>query len=181
MDNLYCFCPKCEWAGTDYFVFDSQTRVALLVELQPGDVVPAGVCPHCGALVLPETLLKGRLTAREHQWGEPGATGEEWTVIVSRCGPGYAVHLQNPLGFGCEVSVELSQQRPVVQVTSWNTTDDALSAEPVGLLKVGQDHVLFTNSETSQACVVADDERMRSSLLTMQPWSALTRWEQVPA
>ena len=180
MEAQICFCRKCDWTGSDHFVYDRVARRALLDGLQPGDIVPAGACPRCGAPVYPEALMKGRVSSREWQWGQAGASDARWDVLLCRLGPGYGIQLQHPHGFGCEVSLEITHERPLVQVTTWNSPEHALEAEPIANIKVGEDHVLFTNTEDTSASVVADAERMRSALLTRTGWSDFKGWSDRP-
>ena len=44
----YVACPNCDWKGATSKLDDAQD---LLQRLEPGDIVPDGQCPDCGALV----------------------------------------------------------------------------------------------------------------------------------
>jgi hypothetical protein len=47
LDTIICACPNCDWRGLESFlkpIKDADQRVA------PGEPMPNGECPHCGAL-----------------------------------------------------------------------------------------------------------------------------------
>lgn len=57
-------CPKCDWVGHHYSL--RETPLETLQQLQPGEVVPHGVCPNCGAVL---HIGKVPLKEDDGEWG----------------------------------------------------------------------------------------------------------------
>lgn len=171
------FCRSCDWSGTDFLQLDAEARRELLDGLKPGDVVPAGMCPCCGAPVVPTAIFSGALTARDFQIGEADAPEDAWGVSLSRSGLGYVMHLMHPGGFGCELIFQISNECPEIEVAPFNRPGDLLEAAPVASLKVVKDKVLFTNDPHGISAAVATETALTSKLLTSGGWDGVRDWE----
>lgn len=72
-------CPTCDWTGHTYSLKDLTT--ADLASLKPGDTVPQGKCPECGALV-PHTAEKRE---RDLTWRDNRPERENLTKFQRDC------------------------------------------------------------------------------------------------
>jgi len=55
-EDTYAQCENCDRRFQDRSQMD--TSINILINVQPGEIMPAGRCPHCGALVYVNTATK---------------------------------------------------------------------------------------------------------------------------
>lgn len=169
------FCRRCDWRGADCYRLDAAARRALIEELKPGDVVPAGCCPTCGGHAYPIRIFEGKLPAI----AEDGP-GSDWEISFLRAGLGYVLLLTHPEGFGCEIDLEVAHERPRLEVTPFNMPDEMLENAPIGYLSIGEDQVVFTNAPENPIAVVAEERQLRSALMVNDRWLRLRNWNDQP-
>lgn len=174
MGRKASYCSECGWHGEEPVGFEPAQWAEILETLQPGDTAPTGICPNCGANCRSAEIFFDRLIHAEKVDGpEPDAA---WEVAMGRVGAGYAFYLIHPLGYGCEVLIEVNGERPSFEFTPFNDRDSLQESEPIALVRVGEDHVAFTHSANASAAVIATEEKMRSCILPPGRWEKIRRW-----
>jgi hypothetical protein len=175
-DTASCYCPECGWTGDDPVAFDQHQWLEITGSLRPGDTAPRGICPACSASARTAILSRDRLITIENAFGDEDAAAEAWDVDVYRTSSSYLAYFVHPLGYGCEIMLEISGERPSITITPFNERDAISDAEPIAYIKVGEDHVLFTNGPHYPATVVADETSMKSHMIQPGRWRQIRRW-----
>jgi len=181
MTNESAYCSRCGWHGEDHIAFSRSERLEILEHLEPGDIVPSGVCPDCGGVVHPNTILIEPLNSIETYLDEDVDHTSQWQTTVSRVGGSYVLHFVHPGGYGAEIIAEISGERPSLQISTFNSEEELNEAEPIAFAKVGEDHVVITNnSDAFPTSVIVTEDNMRSKILGMNEWSELKDWSERP-
>lgn len=180
METQDHYCRMCGWMGCDLDEFDPETRRQVLLNLKPGDVVPAGKCPRCASNVFPHILFEGTLPTVETYSGEQ-IVPEAWKVRLTRLESEHVFHMISPAGFGCEITAEISGGHPTFTITPFDSSDDFMEAEAVAHLRIGAGHVVFRNSAPVANAVVATENSLRTTkLISLDDWVRPTPWDHSP-
>ncbi|MBK1667340.1 hypothetical protein CKO28_04765 [Rhodovibrio sodomensis] len=172
------YCETCRWQGSDPDSFAADERAQVALALQPGERMPSGKCPACAAPTYPAGVFAGQLDSSPASDVE---TPQVWGVSITRMSESYLLFLEHPKGHGCELMVELAGGRPQVSFTPWSEPDDFTEEEPLGIVKVGCDQLLFWSGRRNVSPVVCarPDVTRCNSAMTRQDWDALVDWNDL--